>query len=209
MYHCVLLTFSGRTESVMVGIVPFWCKVVGVSAVGAVGIVPFWYDVVGRFVVGLVSVGRANGAGQSGVDGREEDAEVDVVEVEFGQQVDGHPVGDHPEVVQSVDFHVAGENQRLVVRIDDAQVLWLVRETRVPTPDCVPVDQVEVEYPVVVHVMRCDVSAGSPGVQHYEVVVDFFGREFRVAQDLRGHGELAVAGQRVEEQQSKTVLGDW
>jgi len=150
----------------------------------------------------------AHRTGQSRVDRRVENAEVNVVEVEFGQQVDGHPVGNDPQVVQRVHFYVAGEDQGFVVVIDDAQVFGFVREPGVPAANGIPVDQVEVQDSVVVHVMGSDVTAGAPGFQDHEVVVNFLGRELGIAQDLRGHGEFAIAGQRVEEQQSETVLGD-
>lgn len=70
---------------------------------------------------------RAHRTGQSRVDRRVENAEVNVVEVEFGQQVDGHPVGNDPQVVQRVHFYVAGEDQGFVIVIDDAQVFGFVR----------------------------------------------------------------------------------
>lgn len=150
----------------------------------------------------------ADRAGQRGADRGVEHAEVDVAKVQLGQQVDGHAVGDHPQVVERVHLDVAGEDQRRVVHVHDAQVPRLVRQPGVPAAHRVPVDQVEEQRPVVAHVVRGDVAAGAAGRQHDEIVVDLLGRERGVAQEPGGHGELAIAGQRVEEQQPVTVLGD-
>lgn len=151
----------------------------------------------------------ANRAGQSPVDGRVEDAEVDVVEVKLGHEVYGHPVGDDPQVVQGIHFDIAGEDHGFVVPVDYAQVLGLVREPGIPAAHGVPVNQVEIENTVVGHVMGGNVTAGTSGLQHDKIVVDLLGRQRGISQDFRGHGEFAVTGQRMEEQHAETVLGDW
>lgn len=178
-----------------------------VAFFGAVIIRRTSFTVVIAVTVVTVVVG-ANRAGQSGFERRVEYAEVDVVEVQFGQQMNGHPVGNDPQVVESVDFDVAREDHGFVVVIDDAQVCRFVRQSGIPTADGVPVDQVEQQCAVVVHVMGGHVTAGASGFQDDKVVVDFFGRDLRVAQEFRGHGEFAVAGQRMEEQQAETVGGE-
>lgn len=150
----------------------------------------------------------AHGAGHGGAGGREEHAEVDVAdEVERGQQVHGHAVGDHPQVAERVRLDVAGEDERLVVAVDHGQVAGRVRQPRVPAAHGVPVDQVEVQHAVVVHVVRGHVAAGAARLEHAEFVVHVVRLDVGTAQVPGGHGELAVAGQRMEEQHAVPVVG--
>lgn len=155
------------------------------------------------------NVACANCTFQHGFDRSVENTEVDVVEVEFGQKMNWHTVGHYPKVVQRVHFDVTWEDQSLVVPFDNSQVFRLVRQPGVPASHAVPVDQIEVQYSVVAHVVRGDVTAGASGRQHDEVVINFFGREIWITQEFCGHCEFSVAGQRVEEQHSETVFGDW
>lgn len=152
--------------------------------------------------------GVAHGAGHGGAGGRVEHAEVDVAdEVERGQQVHGHAVGDDPQVAERVRLDVAGKDERLVVGVDHGQVAGRVRQPRVPAAHGVPVDQVEVEHAVVVHVVRGHVAAGAARLEHAELVVHVVRLDVGAAQVPGGHGELAVAGQRMEEQHAVPVVG--
>lgn len=174
----------------------------------------FWGGGGGRVVLSTAVGNRGGGgwvthrAGHGGAGGGVEHAEVDVADkVERGQQVHGHAVGDYPQVAERVRLDVAGEDQRLVVGVDHGQVAGRVRQPRVPAAHGVPVDQVEVQHAVVVHVMGRHVAAGAARLEHAEFVVHVVGLDVGTAQVPGGHGELAVAGQRMEEQHPIPVVG--